>query len=92
MVAGSASEGEKLSGQLAKEAYDGSYWSDRASYPTGHFNPQWMREAADQAAQIQQSLPAGIALQRRSGEALDPALFTALGPQPLGNGGGIAGR
>ncbi len=84
--------GALLKGQLAKEAYDGPFWADRASYPTGHFNPRWLHDAAEQAAGIALSLPAGIALQRGAGEALDPAVFTSLGPRPLGTGGGIAGR
>ncbi len=92
LIAGDASEGEQLSGKLAHEAYDGPFWTDRASYPTGHFNPQWLREAAEQAAQISQSLPLGAELQRRAGEALDPGMFTPLGPRPLGTGGGFAGR
>jgi hypothetical protein len=81
-----------LKGQLAKEAYDGSYWSERAAYPTGHFNPRWLVDAAEQASQIQQSLPAGVELQRSAGRALDPGPFTPLGPRPLGSGGGVAGR
>lgn len=81
-----------LSGELAKEAYDGAYWSERASYPTGHFNPRWLVDAAEQATQISQSLPAGIELQRSAGRALDPGNFTPLGPRPLGSGGGVAGR
>lgn len=92
LVAGDASEGEQLSGKLAHEAYDGPFWADRASYPTGHFNPQWLREAAVEAAQVPQSLPLGVELQRRAGEALDPGMFTPLGPRPLGTGGGFAGR
>ena len=83
---------QPLTGELAKEAYDGSYWSERASYPTGHFNPHWLVGAADQASKVQQSLPAGIELQRSAGRALDPGNFTPLGPRPLGSGGGVAGR
>lgn len=82
----------KLTGQLAKEAYDGAYWADRATYPTGNFSPRWLYDAAADAAKIQSSLPTGIELQRSAGKALDPAMFTPLGPRPLGSGGGIAGR
>ncbi len=91
-IAGNASEAEQISGKLAHEAYDGPFWADRASYPTGHFNPEWLLEAAEQAAQVPQSLPLGAELQRGVGEALNPGIFTALGPRPLGTGGGFAGR
>ncbi|GMU42264.1 MAG: hypothetical protein IT479_03375 [Xanthomonadales bacterium] len=80
-----------LRGKLAEEAYLGPYWEQRASYPTGHFNPRWLHEAAQDAARIGKALPAGIEA-RRSATALDPQVFTPLGPRPLGSGGGIAGR
>lgn len=92
MIAGSADEGERLSGKLAQEAYDGAYWSDRATYPTGHFNPRWMRESALQASKVAKALPIGIDLSRNAAKALDPGMFTPLGPRPLGTGGGVAGR
>ena len=78
-------------GKLAKEAYQGSFWTDRATYPTGHFNPQWMLESARQASQISKALPDGT-VQNRSTTALPTDVFTALGPRPLGSGGGVAGR
>lgn len=81
----------ELRGKIAQEAYLGPYWEQRASYPTGHFNPRWLHEAAQEAASIRRALPAGTEA-RRSVSALDPDVFTPLGPRPLGSGGGIAGR
>ena len=97
MVAGSAAEGERLAseeldGKLAREAYDGPYWADRASYPTGHFNPRWLRDSALVAAGIAKATPDGVSRQKTAAKALDPVNFTPLGPRPLGSGGGVAGR
>src|SRR5437773_9712266 len=36
------------------------YWSDRLTYPTGNFDPTWVRQAADQDALISRSVPAGL--------------------------------
>jgi hypothetical protein len=35
------------------------YWNDRITYPTGHFNPAWLRQAAAQANKIPSRTPAG---------------------------------
>ena len=40
-------------GQLEK------YWNDRITYPTGHFNPAWLRHAAAQADKIPSRMPKG---------------------------------
>ncbi len=80
-----------LTGKLAKEAYLGPFWGDRATYPTGHFSPSWLIDAAQEAAQVNQALPQGIEAFRGSGN-LPPNVFTPLGPRPLGTGGGFAGR
>ena len=50
-----------------------AYWNDRLTYPTGHFNPAWLRAAARQDARI---------ASRRPSSAATPAAWTALGPQP----------
>ncbi len=72
-------DGERL---LAQE----SYWMDRQTYPTGRFNGQWVRNAAEQDLRIKRSIPAGRKLDVRSMQnnplALSPLGFTALGPQP----------
>ena len=36
------------------------YWSDRVTYPTGNFDPTWVRQAADQDALVSRSVPAGL--------------------------------
>ncbi len=72
----------------------GDFWVNRVVYPTGHYNPAWQIESARQLAAMQSAVPAGAELVRRnsSGGGLDPLQFTALGPRPLGSGGGVAGR
>lgn len=64
-----------------------SEWHNRLTYPTGQFNPRWLRQAAVKDAQIMRKIPLGLPspnLNRgASALALDPAGFTALGPQPL---------
>ena len=35
------------------------YWADRVTYPTGKFDPQWLRNAAAQHARMQTGIPAG---------------------------------
>src|ERR1051325_6966405 len=49
-----------------------SYWNTRITYPTGHFNPAWLRAAARQAARIPSRVPEGSA----------GSSWTSLGPQP----------
>src|SRR5262245_20966060 len=51
-----------------------TYWNDRLTYPTGHFNPAWLRSAARQDARIASRRP-------RLGGAT-PATWTPLGPKP----------
>src|SRR4029077_17385925 len=60
------------------------YWRDRLTYPTGRFNPAWVRAAAAQHARMQRGLPAGFHLQGNPAHPLPltPDAFTALGPQP----------
>jgi hypothetical protein len=85
-----APEPSKATGKLAKEAYVGPFWEDRATYPTGHFSPSWLVDAGREAAKISRGLPQGS--QQRSSRGLPSSVFTPLGPRPLGTGGGIAGR
>src|ERR1043166_6475454 len=49
-----------------------SYWNQRITYPTGHFNPAWLRAAARQAARIPSRMPDGS----------NGSSWTSLGPQP----------
>jgi len=64
------------------------------SYPTGRFEPAWMVESAFEAHAIAAALPAGVdtSINRfsQSPLALDPLVFTALGPMPLNAGSSAA--
>ena len=63
------------------------YWMHRLSYPTGQFNPAWVRQAAEHDARIARRVPAGRKMDLKSLAvnplALSPTSFTALGPRPL---------
>ena len=69
----------------------GDYWYHRVSYPTGQFNPAWVREAAAQDSQVERAVPAGEVIygknQNESPLALNANRFTSLGPQPLQSNG-----
>ena len=62
-------------------------WNNRLTYPTGRFNPAWVRAAAARDALIPRGVPSGLQGRDLKGRhmplALDPSRFTALGPQPL---------
>ena len=62
-------------------------WHNRLTYPTGRFDPAWVRQAAAQDARIARSIPVGLQANNlnQSGAALtlDPNGFTSLGPRPL---------
>src|SRR5436309_5018983 len=60
------------------------YWHDRLTYPTGRFDPAWVRAAATQHARMASGVPAGAysKLNLANPLLLTPAAFTALGPQP----------
>jgi len=64
-------------------------WNDRLTYPTGIFDPAWVRQAAIEDKTIARRLPFGagtlnLRLNSATGvQALDPTNFTALGPRPL---------
>src|SRR5882724_7648144 len=61
------------------------YWHDRLTFPTGRFDPAWVRAAAVQHAQMTSGVPAGqhLKLNLANPNALSTTNFTALGPQPL---------
>jgi F5/8 type C domain-containing protein len=73
-------DGERI---LAHE----DFWAHRLSYPTGRFDPAWVRQAAEQDSRIARRIPAGRKQDMKSLQAnplaLSPIGFTALGPQPL---------
>jgi hypothetical protein len=67
-------------------------WNNRLTYPTGVFNPAWVRQAATQDSLIRRAIPAGIpfeaSLGARGAQAVSPlaltsSSFIALGPAPL---------
>jgi hypothetical protein len=60
-------------------------WHNRLTYPTGRFDPEWVRQAAAEDARIAREIPAGLQArdQGNSTLGLDPNSFTSLGPQPL---------
>src|SRR6266536_1773802 len=60
------------------------YWHDRLTYPTGRFDPAWVRAAATQHARMASGVPAGAysKLNLANPLPLTPTAFTALGPQP----------
>src|SRR5436189_3191899 len=59
-------------------------WHNRVTYPTGRFDPEWVRQAAAQDAQVARSVPSGLqATHDNPAVTLSPNSFTALGPQPL---------
>jgi hypothetical protein len=59
-------------------------WNDRLTYPTGRFDPRWLRAAAAQHARLPMGVPAGVPplLNPRSPLAFSTTSFIALGPQP----------
>src|SRR5438105_1160644 len=66
-------------------------WNIRLTYPTGIFNPAWVRNAAVQDSLVRRATPAGIPFSRLSNKpntasinplSLSSSGFTSLGPQP----------
>ena len=60
------------------------FWNDRLTYPTGRFDPKWLRAAAAQHSRLPIGVPAGVpaTLNRFSPLVLSTTGFIALGPQP----------
>ena len=60
------------------------FWNDRLTYPTGRFDPRWLRAAAAQHARLPMGVPAGVPamLNPLSPLAFSTTSFIALGPQP----------
>src|SRR6267143_6941622 len=76
-----ASSGEEARGLAELE----QYWHNRLTFPTGRFDPAWVRAAAAQHARMTSGVPAGphLKLDLANPNALRTTNFTALGPQPL---------
>ena len=78
-VPGSSLQSESVRlGQLEQ------YWFDRLTFPTGRFDPAWVRAAATQHARMQRGVPAGTyaKINPANPVPLGSTAFTALGPQP----------
>ena len=60
------------------------FWFDRLTFPTGRFNPAWVRAAARQHARMPSGVPFGkqMKVDLANPNALSTTSFTALGPQP----------
>ena len=63
-------------------------WNDRLTYPTGKFDPAWLRAAAAADKLIPRAIPAGVPFAKSLTIAKGPLAltsngFTALGPSPL---------
>ena len=87
------SPGGDSQGDTAGMARLNEYWHHRLTYPTGRFDPAWVRAAAVQHAQMSTGVPAGVpaTLNPQSPLALTTTSFTALGPQPLRMTGQVGG-
>jgi hypothetical protein len=71
-----------------------SYWNDRLTFPTGKFNPGWVRKASEQDKKITRGTPqgkkkghsgispTGLAARMPGILVLNGTAFTPLGPQP----------
>ena len=77
--------GSKPESEAAGLARLEQYWHDRLTFPTGRFDPAWVRAAADQHARMATGVPAGqhLKLNLANPNALSTTNFTALGPQPV---------
>lgn len=80
---------------------NGDDWIIRNTYPTGHFDPRWARDAAVAERQLESAIPAGAKTysQRHAANSpltLNPGQFVALGPMPENNSqmsyGAVSGR
>lgn len=87
------SPGGDSQGDAAGMARLNEYWHQRLTYPTGRFDPAWVRAAAVQHAQMPVGVPAGVpaTLNPQSPLALSTTSFTALGPQPARMTGQVGG-
>ena len=79
-----ACAGWRFTGRSCGLAELEQYWHDRLTYPTGRFDPAWVRAAAAQHARMASGVPAGqhLKLDLANPNALSTTNFTALGPQP----------
>src|SRR5919197_1309004 len=75
-------------GRVESEAADlgrlERFWNDRLTYPTGRFDPRWLRAAAAQHARLPMGVPGGVpaALNPLSPLTFSTTSFIGLGPEP----------
>jgi uncharacterized repeat protein (TIGR01451 family) len=79
---GAQPEGDRYETLIEQEAY----WAERLTYPTGNFDPAWVREAIRQDEAVERAIPTGRVRMSQS-LAVSPLTlstsgFTALGPSP----------
>jgi hypothetical protein len=60
------------------------FWFDRLTFPTGRFNPAWVRKAAAQHSRMRKGKPFGqqLRVSLANPNVLSTTNWTALGPQP----------
>lgn len=96
-------EGYGTDAYAQAQAYEGSFWAIRASYPTGDFQPQWLVQALPAHQAMAVDMPAGtgefVTRAKSAGTLNLPAdRFTSLGPSPKnftaggGGSGAVGGR
>src|SRR5437667_9204590 len=61
--------GDDVQGEAARLAELEHYWHDRLTYPTGRFDPAWVRVAAAQDARIARGIPVGSYQKRSHGHS-----------------------
>jgi hypothetical protein len=85
--------GDDLQGDAAGMIRLRDYWHHRLTYPTGRFDPAWVRAATAQHARMSTGVPAGMPamLNPQGPLALSTTSFTALGPQPARMTGQVGG-
>src|SRR5437660_368630 len=76
--------GGSLQSESARLGQLEQYWFARLTFPTGRFDPAWVRAAATQHARMQRGVPAGTYAKINPANPLrlTTTSFTALGPQP----------
>src|SRR5712691_1378447 len=73
-----AAPGSDMQGEAERLAELEQYWQDRLTYPTGRFDPAWVRAAAAQHARMASGIPTGLYLKLTPANPLPltPTAFT----------------
>jgi Carboxypeptidase regulatory-like domain len=80
-----ANEGEKEDNKDEVLTQQEMFWMDRLTYPTGRFDPKWVRRAAAQDRKTERAMPEGIdakSVKQNFASMLNSSSFTSLGPSP----------